>query len=794
VQIFFENHRVAPKKAVRAMITVLEYLRGQTHPQSKTMFDNNFWLEIDYLAACEAALSINNPRVALLFYEIWASSKEAKVQSDVSLNILLDIYRRCDADGFDGVIAMLEPTDDHIRLQYQQERAWMKSLNIHETTLSLRKPDENATIQSLMGFSQSMLNMGLNYLLTSYLNGSSNVDPRISDMQLEALWRCGQWDFTNTAIFSAETPRNLCIYEALRNIRKGAIETAQSHVIKGLSLCANEMDTYYQNLSISNSHGIRQAVALTDLSDVLDESGLHSQWEKFLLRLSTTNAYLMDAYAFNDIEYTLACRLKSLDVLTHNEEKNNIYLEKPSALTQYTADFLLQYAKLARKSNNIHHAQYALGLLKSRATQGQDLDVSLEEVKLLWTDGSQNIAIRRLRTLLVPLRASNELKNEIQRAKLSCLLARWTDQNRLEAPKGILELFRESAFSASLLNNQLRGEAKAAPLPTLEKLKQGKLIGSCFFYFAQFADKCYQNQLTDENHGAMIELLEAKKRELLSAKESKLRSKGDISLRRLAIEIKLDEQEKARFERSLTDYLTTSMKYYIHCLEACDKWDLSVFRLCSLWFSNATSTAVNGLMAGCNIPTRKFIGLMYQLSARMQTDQNDFQKALKQIIFGMVQEHPFHSLYQLIALKNGAADKDGKPLKDVPSVNVAAAELLNQAKSDQQRNELINAMDYLSDGYIELARLQAQPPPATKTVKGRQVQPSVPIDRRMKISGVRDLSVPIITVDIPADKSKRYRGLATIQTFQKEYKLVGGINAPKVVSCHGSDGKSYTQV
>ena len=42
-------------------------------------------------------------------------------------------------------------------------------------------------------------------------------------------------------------------------------------------------------------------------------------------------------------------------------------------------------------------------------------------------------------------------------------------------------------------------------------------------------------------------------------------------------------------------------------------------RFISLWFDNAESEAVNGLVSGlvADIPSHKFVGLLYQLAARM---------------------------------------------------------------------------------------------------------------------------------------------------------------------------------
>lgn len=44
------------------------------------------------------------------------------------------------------------------------------------------------------------------------------------------------------------------------------------------------------------------------------------------------------------------------------------------------------------------------------------------------------------------------------------------------------------------------------------------------------------------------------------------------------------------------------------------------------------------------------------------------------------------------------------------------------------------------------------------------------------------------------DPSGRYNNLVTIQSFGIQYRLTGGINLPKIITCVGSDGISRTQL
>ncbi|KAJ3032658.1 hypothetical protein HDU99_010909, partial [Rhizoclosmatium hyalinum] len=102
---------------------------------------------------------------------------------------------------------------------------------------------------------------------------------------------------------------------------------------------------------------------------------------------------------------------------------------------------------------------------------------------------------------------------------------------------------------------------------------------------------------------------------------------------------------------------------------------------------------------------------------------------------------------------------------------------------------IIQSADNLCDAYIELA---FQTPPAQS--RKAKVTPPIPIDRNAKLSRVVDVCLPVVTVDHSVSISCDYSSLPTIQSFQREYTLVGGINAPKVLNCIGSNGKVYKQL
>ena len=72
----FLVYHLAKKESVRTMLAVVTYLRTQNIPRKgrgqATLWDNNFWLDLDYLEVASAAQRCSAYFTALLYTEVWA--------------------------------------------------------------------------------------------------------------------------------------------------------------------------------------------------------------------------------------------------------------------------------------------------------------------------------------------------------------------------------------------------------------------------------------------------------------------------------------------------------------------------------------------------------------------------------------------------------------------------------------------------------------------------------------------------------------------------------------------------
>ena len=72
----FLVYHLVKKESVRTMLAVVTYLRTQNIPRKGrgqgTLWDNNFWLDLDYLEVASAAQRCSAYFTALLYTEVWA--------------------------------------------------------------------------------------------------------------------------------------------------------------------------------------------------------------------------------------------------------------------------------------------------------------------------------------------------------------------------------------------------------------------------------------------------------------------------------------------------------------------------------------------------------------------------------------------------------------------------------------------------------------------------------------------------------------------------------------------------
>lgn len=342
-----------------------------------------------------------------------------------------------------------------------------------------------------------------------------------------------------------------------------------------------------------------------------------------------------------------------------------------------------------------------------------------------------------------------------------------------------------------------------------------KLAAKVFHLMGRFMDEQYQKLNSSESIATRRKLIIQSQRELENMKHVAQRAtprdpesfaKG---IKQLESQLKQDVSELEQLLNDREQHALKASSNYLRALVMDSKYDLVIFRLCALWFTYKRSAQFNTVASHPSLPSYKFIPLVYQLAARLDSNESEsddasntpqgdvFQKSLQSILTRLLQEHPHHCLYQILALRASGSTSMSSPGTKRRLVSTAshqdrraaaASHLIVKAKATNARLEtLISDMERLCSAYSELALVELRPDTPTKVAH--------PFEARWSIRKIKDLQAAMPTTQITVSPSGRYEGIVTVQSFAAEgYRVVGGINMPKIVECLGSDGLHYRQL
>jgi ataxia telangiectasia mutated family protein len=380
------------------------------------------------------------------------------------------------------------------------------------------------------------------------------------------------------------------------------------------------------------------------------------------------------------------------------------------------------------------------------------------------------------------------LKNTSDRALLGntyCLVGKWLGQSQSEGAKDIMSNYLVKAIEYS---------------PDKSK---------AHFTYAKFLDALYNNIIRKQKSQEWLIAQELRKQnqsllddyEKYKAKFKKGEVPKEITrtISTLTKTINKDKTEDAQLVKDMTQYLLDAIQNYGEAAKHGDKYDLNVvFRVCSLWFNNAQSKEVNEkfekLFKQNYIATYKFIPLIYQIASRIGSPTDKFHQVIRDLVLQIASQHPYHSLYQIFALKNGAAISGDDEEADNTFVQVdqdkikAAEELLNTlSKSKETLKSIIHNMGNMIDAFKQLAFWD---------VDQYKHLPTFNMSSDLPLQKVRFLkNIPVPTYDLEVRPDAQYlSGFPTVIGFDKTITLCGGLNLPKIIRCLASNGKAYRQL
>uniref|UniRef100_A0A8C6Z7X0 non-specific serine/threonine protein kinase n=1 Tax=Nothoprocta perdicaria TaxID=30464 RepID=A0A8C6Z7X0_NOTPE len=819
-----ESHpfRSLDKVSRRTMLAVVDYLRRQKRSVSGTVFEDSFWLDLNYLEVAAAAQSCAAHFTALLYAEIYADkinrdkeqqrsltfeeesqkstitilNEKSKEETGISLqDLLMDIYRSIgEPDSLYGCGGgrMLQPLA-RIRT-YEHEAVWGKALVTYDLETSLSPSTRQA------GIIEALQNFGLCNTLSTYLKGleheNTEWSTELQEIHFQAAWRNMQWGHISPANETGGPGYHESLYDALQSLRDKEFAAfydilKDARVKEVEELCKGSLESVY---SLYPTLCRLQIIGeLENTGQLFSRSVTAQQLKDTYVKWQRQSLLLKDS-DFRFQEPVMALRSVVLEILLEKESENT----KRECIKDILTSHLVELSKLARTAKNTQLPERAMFQIKQCNPSGYGVSKwQLEEAEVFWAKKEESLALNILKGMIKKLDADwfqNDPHLKLMYTECLRLCGTWLAETCLENPTVIMQKYLEKAVEIA---TSCSGEDS-------EELKKGRT--RAFLSLARFSDNQYQrieNYMKSSEFENKQALLKKAKEEVGLLRERRVETnRYTVKVQR---ELELDECAIHALAEDRKRFLCKAVENYISCLLSGEEHDMWIFRLCSLWLENSGVDRVNEMMKVGKIPSYKFLPLMYQLAARMGTKKMGglgFREVLNSLISRISLDHPHHTLFIILALANANKDelltkqqsiRRNKLIKNAPKeisqLDVdrmeAASSIINVIRRRSPR--MVRDVEALCDAYITLANLDATPWKAQR--KGISIPADQPI---IKLKNLEDVVVP--TMEIKVDPMGVYENIVTIRSFKPEFRLAGGMNLPKIIDCVGSDGKERRQL
>lgn len=281
---------------VRILIEAILYLRSQAVPKEVTRVDRDYWLEIDYLEAAQAATVCHLYRSALLFAETASGRPIRKSASrrptvydkppEIPLEMQISIYKNLDElDSFYGIDRGSSLSAVVDRLDYEADG--VKSLIFRGARLDSQIRRSNAIEPSdSRGMVKSLINLNMNSITHSLLSDTQfkDVGDDVVDNTLHTARKLGQWDIKAPEERHGEATTLFKAFQSL-HYATDAI-TAKSHLNRQLLATMNLLAGRNESSTSAKSH-LRTLAVLTEADEVLDTvrpEHLYDVWDQMKSR------------------------------------------------------------------------------------------------------------------------------------------------------------------------------------------------------------------------------------------------------------------------------------------------------------------------------------------------------------------------------------------------------------------------------------------------------------------------------------------------------------------------------
>jgi ataxia telangiectasia mutated family protein len=221
------------------------------------------------------------------------------------------------------------------------------------------------------------------------------------------------------------------------------------------------------------------------------------------------------------------------------------------------------------------------------------------------------------------------------------------------------------------------------------------------------------------------------------------------------------------------------------------------------------------------IPSYRLVPLTYQLFSRIDEVQGDdksgFQNILRDVVYKICSEHPYHGIVQILALSNGQRIGGGVNGRHAQlfsrNVGTAKVDAVNCIIQDLRKNApeyvsaLIDSYQTLMSAYISLAEFDVTiiQKRSTKGLSFKQYKLDLDycLDSGHRARKNTASKMPAIITETPPIRPDAQYGLGKedpigverVISFEPTFDLTPtGLHRPKIVICIGSKGGRFKQL
>eukprot|EP00917_Polyrhabdina_sp_WS-2016_P005974 GHVP01013294.1.p1 GENE.GHVP01013294.1~~GHVP01013294.1.p1 ORF type:complete len:1152 (-),score=172.30 GHVP01013294.1:16-3471(-) len=246
----------------------------------------------------------------------------------------------------------------------------------------------------------------------------------------------------------------------------------------------------------------------------------------------------------------------------------------------------------------------------------------------------------------------------------------------------------------------------------------------------------------------------------------------------------IEQPSQTGITKNQEKYLIVSIKSLLTCLRLSDKYNVYIFKVIELWFSNfdcsiLEKTIEEGVKA---IKSSKLVSVISQLISKMETCisgsligfcSNNSSTLLEKMVTRISTEHPHHTIPYLLLMKKCKKTS-------------ISSEILTNLRKNKSIGNILDETENVFNAYSLIGKIKTN---------GRKRNEEFYLDKDsalLKLKNLKYMHIP--TCPLEVDETYNYKTIITIKRFEEKGIVLKGKTMPIVIFCIGSDGNKYAQI